>query len=171
MSRRRLKLMLVPMALVAAVCVSACGTERIAVPKQKNQVAGGDLYHGAILFSERCAGCHTLSYAGTHGSAPNIRVAQGNSGPNFDERCERPIDRVLYAIENGGFSGAYMPQNIVVGHDAVDVAEFVARYAGQHATTSPGQQTCHQKPIGTLPAGTSGLKSTDSASPNYVAGG
>ncbi len=110
MSRRHLKLVLVPMALVAALCLTACGTERIGVAKQNNQAAGGDLYHGAILFSERCAGCHTLSYAGTHGSAPNIRVAQGNSGPVFDERCERPIARVLYAIENGGFSGAYMPR-------------------------------------------------------------
>jgi cytochrome c len=168
MSRRHLKLVLVPMALVAALCVTACGTERIGVAKQNNQAAGGDLYHGAILFSERCAGCHTLSYAGTHGSAPNIRVAQGNSGPVFDERCERPIARVLYAIENGGFSGAYMPQNIVVGHDAVDVAEFVAKYSGRHATHTPGTKTCQQKPIGKLPANTQGLKNTDSASPSYT---
>ena len=48
-------------------------------------------------------------------------------------RCERPVDRVLYAIENGGFSGAYMPQNVVVGQDAVDVAKFVATYAGREA--------------------------------------
>ncbi|HET9125536.1 MAG TPA: hypothetical protein VFN65_11680 [Solirubrobacteraceae bacterium] len=171
MSRRHLKLVLVPMALVAALCISACGTERIAVAKQKNAVAGGDLYHGAILFSERCAGCHTLAAAGTHGSAANIRVAQANNGPDFNTRCERPISRVLYAIENGGFSGAYMPQNIVVGHDAVDVAEFVSKYAGQRAASNPGQPTCHQKPIGTLPAGTLGLKNTDSASPNYTGTG
>jgi mono/diheme cytochrome c family protein len=154
MSRRRLKLVLVPMALIAAVCVSACGTERIGVPKLKNETAGGDLYHGAVLFSERCAGCHTLSYAGTHGSAPNIRVAQGNSGPNFDERCERPIDRVLYAIENGGFSGAYMPQNIVVGQDAMDVAKFVSLYAGLKAPKAVGQISCVKKPVGNLPSGT-----------------
>jgi len=170
MSRRHLQLVLVPMALVAALCISACGTERIGVAKQSSQTAGGDLYHGAVLFSERCGGCHTLSYAGTHGSAANIRVAQGNSGPDFDQRCERPIDRVLYAIENGGFSGQYMPQNIVVGHDAVDVAEFVSKYAGKEATTSPGQKTCHEKPIGTLPANTQGLKDSDFASPNYTGG-
>jgi mono/diheme cytochrome c family protein len=169
MSRRRLNLVLVPMALVAVLCVSACGTERIDVPKQANAPAQGDLYHGAVLFSERCAGCHTLAAAGTHGSAANIRTAQGISGPNFNERCERPIARVLYAIENGGFSGQYMPQNIVVGHDAIDVAEFVARYAGQHASTSPGAPTCYDKKIGTLPANTSGLKNTDTASPNYTA--
>ncbi len=35
---------------------------------------------------------------------------------------------MLYAIENGGFSGAYMPQNVVVGKQAQEVAAFVARY-------------------------------------------
>ena len=40
-------------------------------------------------------------------------------------------DQVLYAIRNGGFSGAIMPQNIVVGDDAEAVAEFVAEYAGK----------------------------------------
>ena len=37
---------------------------------------------------------------------------------------------MLYAIRNGGFSGAIMPQNIVVGEDAQAVAEFVAKYSG-----------------------------------------
>jgi mono/diheme cytochrome c family protein len=157
---RYAKLLLLPAALLVALVASACGTQRIDVPKDSAQAAGGDLYHGAVLFSQRCAGCHTLSYAGTHGSAPNIRSAQGNSGPNFNQRCERPIDRVLYAIENGGFSGAYMPQNIVVGHDAVDVAEFVSKYAGRQAQNYPGQQTCEQKAIGSLPADTEGLTST-----------
>jgi mono/diheme cytochrome c family protein len=154
---RYAKLLLLPAALVVAIVTAACGTQRIDVPKDPSQAADGSLYHGAVLFSQRCAGCHTLSYAGTHGSAPNIRDSQGNSGPNFDQRCERPIDRVLYAIENGGFSGAYMPQNIVVGHDAVDVAEFVSKYAGHEAATSPGQTTCQEKAIGSLPAGTEGL--------------
>ena len=160
---RHAKLLLLPAALLVALVTAACGTQRIDVPKDSAQAAGGALYHGAVLFSQRCAGCHTLSYAGTHGSAPNIRSSQGNSGPNFDQRCERPIDRVLYAIENGGFSGAYMPQNIVVGHDAVDVAEFVSKYAGHQAVVSPGQPTCQQKAIGSLPAGTEGLTATSPA--------
>ena len=29
---------------------------------------------------------------------------------------------MLYAIRNGGFSGAIMPENIVIGQDAKDVA-------------------------------------------------
>ena len=160
---RHAKFLLLPVMLLVALVTAACGTERIDVPKNHAQAADGTLYHGAVLFSQRCAGCHTLSYAGTHGSAPNIRSSQGNSGPNFDQRCERPIDRVLYAIENGGFSGAYMPQNIVVGHDAVDVAEFVSKYAGHQAVTTAGQPTCQQKAIGSLPTDTEGLTSTGSS--------
>ncbi len=109
------------------------------------------MYHGAVLFSQRCSGCHTLNYAGTHGSAPNVRTAQAINGPNFNVRCERPITRVLYAIENGGFSGAYMPQNIVVGQDAADVAKFVSTYAGRLAPKLVGVTRCQQLSIGTLP--------------------
>ncbi len=61
------------------------------------------------------------------------------------------MTRVLYAIENGGFSGAYMPQNIVVGQDAIDVAKFVATYAGRLAPQVTGVQRCQTQSIGTLP--------------------
>ena len=50
-------------------------------------------------------------------------------GPNLDERAES-FDDVLFAIRNGGFSGAIMPQNIVTGDEATSVAEFVSEYAG-----------------------------------------
>ena len=71
-------------------------------------------YEGAVLFAERCSGCHTLEAAGAVGSANR---ALRNQGPNLDER-EETVEDVLYAIRNGGFSGAIMPQNIVVGEDA-----------------------------------------------------
>ena len=104
-----------------------------------------------MLFSQRCSGCHTLSYAATNGSAPNVRTAMAISGPNFNVRCERPVTRVLYAIENGGFSGAYMPQNVVVGQDARAVAMFVSTYAGRAAPKEPGTPLCITRAIGTLP--------------------
>lgn len=130
---------------VTAALLSACG--------QKITVAKTDpTYHGAILFSQRCAGCHTLSFAATHGSASNVRSRELVNGPNFNVRCERPVPRVLYAIENGGFSGAIMPQNIVVGQDARDVAEFVAKYAGRKAPPVVGQPSCASQATGTLPA-------------------
>ncbi len=131
--------------IAIAACAAGCGTQSISVPKSD------PTYAGAVLFSQRCSGCHTLSYAATHGSAANIRTAQFNNGPNFDTRCERPVTRVLYAIVNGGFSGAIMPQNVVVGQDAVEVAEFVAKYAGRQEPKVPGVPPCQSEPIGTIP--------------------
>jgi mono/diheme cytochrome c family protein len=157
---RMMKLIALPAALAVVLLTSACGTERITASRKLD---GGAVYKGAVIFSQRCSGCHTLSFAGAQGSAANIRDAQGNSGPNFNIRCERPIDRVLYAIENGGFSGQYMPQNIVVGQQAVDVAKFVSTYAGRQAPKVPGVATCISKPIGSLPSTTLGLTTTSAA--------
>jgi mono/diheme cytochrome c family protein len=148
MSRLAKILALGAAAVAVAAITAACGTQRIAVPKSQAQ-----LHSGAELFKQRCSGCHSLSYAAANGSAPNVRTAQATSGPNFNQRCERPVDRVLYAIENGGFSGAYMPQNVVVGQDALDVAKFVATYAGRQAPKQTGVAECQQKPLGSLPAG------------------
>jgi mono/diheme cytochrome c family protein len=158
---RPVKLLLVSTALLAlATTVAACGsfgTESVKV--QKSQ---GALFQGAVLFNERCSGCHTLSYAATHGSASNVRTSQYNNGPNFDQRCERPVTRVLYAIANGGFSGAIMPQNIVVGQQAIQVAKFVSTYSGRKAPKVPGVVPCLQEPVGTVPAlaGTTGVSGT-----------
>ena len=144
---RAVKVLLALGATVAvATLASACGTEQIKVSKST-----GPLFTGAVLFNQRCSGCHTLSYAATHGSAASVQTAQYNNGPNFDVRCERPVTRVLYAIENGGFSGAIMPQNVVVGQDAVDVAEFVATYAGRQAPKVPGVAACQQQTVGAIP--------------------
>jgi hypothetical protein len=128
-----------------AALAGACGTEKISVPKSDPN------YAGAVLFSQRCSGCHTLSYAGTHGSAANVRTREIVNGPNFNVRCERPVARVLYAIQNGGFSGAIMPQNVVVGDEARQVAYFVARYAGRQASNPPGVPSCESQPVGVLP--------------------
>jgi mono/diheme cytochrome c family protein len=124
---RRVKSILPLAALVAlAIPLAACGEQQIEVAKTSPQ------RNGAELFQQRCAGCHTLTAAGTHGSASNIRTRERTDGPNFNVRREC-VQRVLYAIENGGFSGAIMPQNVVVGKQAQQVAEFLARYAGANA--------------------------------------
>jgi mono/diheme cytochrome c family protein len=149
MSRPVKVLFIAAAAVVATAVTTACGTEKISVPPSNPN------HSGAVLFSQRCSGCHTLSYAATHGSAANVRSREIVNGPNFDVRCERPVTRVLYAIENGGFSGAIMPQNIVVGQDAMEVAKFVATYAGRQAPKVPGVTPCLQQPVGTLPAATS----------------
>ena len=145
MSRPAKVLLTIVAAIAVAGLTTACGTEKIAVaPDNPN-------HNGAVLFNQRCSGCHTLSYAATHGSAANVRTREIVNGPNFDQRCERPVTRVLYAIQNGGFSGAIMPQNVVVGAQAIEVARFVATYAGRQAKVAPGVPTCQQQPIGTIP--------------------
>ena len=40
---------------------------------------------------------------------------------------------MLFAIRNGGFSGAIMPANIVVGEDAEEVADFLDEYSGKES--------------------------------------
>lgn len=158
---RAAKVFLAASTAIAVVgLTSACGTQRISVPRSTPA-----LYQGAVLFNQRCSGCHTLSYAATHGSAANVRTAEFNNGPNFDTRCERTangagIERVLYAITNGGFSGGIMPQNVVVGQQAIDVAEFVATYAGRQAPPIPGVTPCEKLPVGTLPPAPSATTTT-----------
>ncbi len=116
-------------------CVSALaiGLALLAVGcGEEIEVAESDpLHEGAVLFRERCSGCHTLDAAGSRGSKPEgeLEAGERTNGPNFNER-EESKDDVLYAIRNGGFSGAIMPANIVVGEDADAVAEFVAEYSG-----------------------------------------
>ena len=120
------------MIAVAVIATAAgCGTQGIQVP------ANDPTHEGAEIFSERCSGCHTLTPAGTQGTANR---SQRQQGPNLDQRTETMAD-VIYAIRNGGFSGAIMPQNIVVGADAQKVAAFVAKYAGQSVAASPGPAT------------------------------
>jgi mono/diheme cytochrome c family protein len=111
---------------VVAAGVVACGSQGIShdIASQPENVQ-----HGAQLFSERCSGCHTLSVVGAQGTTNNVRERERVDGPNFNTRKEQP-DNVLYAIRNGGYSGAIMPENIVVGKDADDVAAFLAKYSG-----------------------------------------
>ena len=120
-------LLVTAVALLAALALGACGTGGI-------QLADDDPdYQGATLFADRCSGCHTLEAAGAQGSANRVLR---NQGPNLDQRVET-VDDVLYAIRNGGFSGAIMPQNIVLGDDAEAVAQFVSEYSGTKIDRPP----------------------------------
>lgn len=105
---------------LAAFAVAGCGEQKPQVENTASQ-----------LFSERCSGCHTLTAAAANGSS-----GQRPAGPNLDYRKE-DRNQVLFAIRNGGFSGAIMPQNIVVGEQAEQVADFVAKYAGSKSSAPP----------------------------------
>lgn len=116
--------------LACAVIVGACGSQEIQVAKSSAY------YHGAVLFRGHCSGCHTLSAVGAQGSATSIANRVRTNGPNFNIRKEN-AEQVLYAIRNGGFSGAIMPQNIVLGEDAQAIAQFLTAYSGRQAQRVP----------------------------------
>jgi mono/diheme cytochrome c family protein len=124
MPRRLHRAPLVACALAVGLGVSACGSEPSRVDDRSASVE-----NGARLFVERCSGCHTFDVVGADGGASEVHDRERVDGPSFDTRRE-DRDSVLYAIRNGGFSGAIMPENIVVGKEAEDVAAFVAKYAG-----------------------------------------
>jgi mono/diheme cytochrome c family protein len=127
---RRPVLALTALAVAAGTAVG-CGTEKndVKQPGVPIRAIPAQYAPGAKLFVERCSGCHSLGIVGAEGGALNVKDRERVDGPNFNVRKE---DRagVLYAIRNGGFSGAIMPQDIVVGKEAGQVADFLAKYAG-----------------------------------------
>ncbi|HXN37250.1 MAG TPA: cytochrome c [Solirubrobacteraceae bacterium] len=118
------------LALACAAALSACGSQEIKLAKTNPD------YKGAVLFLDHCSGCHTLAVVGAEGSATSISNRVKTNGPNFNIRKEN-VEQVLYAIRNGGFSGAIMPENVLVGEDAQDVAKFLAAYSGLEAEKVP----------------------------------
>ena len=158
MTRQRISLVAASLlALLSVTALGACGTQKI-------EVASSDpLHRGAVLFQERCSGCHTFAAAGANGSASNVRQSLRTNGPNFNVRKES-YQRAIYAIQNGGFSGAIMPGNIFTGADAKLVAEFVAKYSGADVNTPPSPEPV---PMG----GSGGSATKTTASVDLVAMG
>jgi cbb3-type cytochrome c oxidase subunit III len=87
----------------------------------------GSASNGKQLFQERCASCHGLADAGSRSTVgPNLDDAfAGARQQGFKEDTIRNIvaDQIKYAVEP-------MPQNLVTGGDAADVAAYVASVAG-----------------------------------------
>jgi mono/diheme cytochrome c family protein len=116
--------------LACAAALGACGSQGISLAKTS------PYYRGAVLFRDHCSGCHTLAVVGAEGSATSISNRVKTNGPNFNIRKEN-VEQVLYAIRNGGFSGAIMPENIVVGEGAQTLAAFLSQYSGLQAQKVP----------------------------------
>jgi mono/diheme cytochrome c family protein len=114
----------------SAIAISACSSQTIKLAKNS------PYRQGAALFLTHCSGCHTLSLVGAEGSASSVQGRLRTQAPNFNFRKEG-YACVLYAIENGGFSGQIMPQDIVIGDQAKAVARFLAKYAGLQAPHTP----------------------------------
>lgn len=113
-------------AAVTVLAAAGCGGS-IEVPETQKTA-----HAGAVLFYERCSGCHSLKAANAYGSKPEDTIQPGEptNGPDFNIRKESRDD-VLFAIRNGGFSGGIMPANVVVGSDAEAVADFLSKYSGK----------------------------------------
>lgn len=76
------------------------------------------------LFQTNCGACHTLARAGTDGIVgPDLDDLLGQGTPEANKQ------RVQTAIENG--VDGRMPAGILQGENAEQVADFVARVAGQ----------------------------------------
>ena len=129
-----------------ALLVAGCGTGGVASAGQRP-----DLQNGATLFkgAGQCGACHTLSAAGTTGTI----------GPNLDNAFAADVHEKFpkTAIENvvldqirlgSGPIATYttkqkftpqqtMPADLVKGQDAIDVAAYVAEFAGTTGYTSP----------------------------------
>jgi mono/diheme cytochrome c family protein len=132
MTTRRRRALAATAIVAAGLVATACGSEGISQQVLDDQP---NVENGAKLFAARCAGCHTLDIDGAQGGATKVHDRERPDGPNFNVRRET-TDSVLYAIRNGGFSGAIMPENIVVGKDANDVAAFLSKYAGGERKTN-----------------------------------
>jgi mono/diheme cytochrome c family protein len=123
--------------LALAALAGGCARGEIEVPASQPTE-----HSGAKLFYQRCSGCHSLEAANAYGSKPpgQIQPGERTNGPDFNTRHVKRDD-VLFAIRNGGFSGAIMPANIVVGQNAEKVAAFLDKYSGSNASgnqTNPG---------------------------------
>jgi mono/diheme cytochrome c family protein len=131
MVRPSLRIVVLALSAAAALLASGCGDSGIKVAKSNS------LHEGAAIFNQRCGGCHTFDKAGTEGSAVKVNGREYKDGPNFNQRREKYPD-VLYAIRNGGFSSGPMPQNIVEGAEAVELAQFLGEVSGSQVHLPPG---------------------------------
>jgi cbb3-type cytochrome c oxidase subunit III len=113
--------------------LTACGTGGL-------PSSSADKESGKKLFGEKCAGCHSLTAAGSSSEiGPNLddSFAQARAD-GFKESAIRAIvhDQILYpgqyptAANNPELLQVNMPAKLVTGEDADDVAAFVAANAG-----------------------------------------
>lgn len=100
-----------------------------------DQKVPADLKSGQSLFQTNCGTCHTLYAAGTDGNyAPDLDELLTPSGPATGKEIGQVEGRVLNAVENGVDSTTTpgrMPAGILNKEQAQEVAEFVARTAGE----------------------------------------
>jgi mono/diheme cytochrome c family protein len=106
---------------VPAAVIATRGEAEGGVGSLRTEEASARLENGKELFIATCKSCHDLDAV----------QARGVTGPDIDELGAVDRERVLNAIENGGTGQGRMPAGLLEGQDAEDVANYVARVAGQ----------------------------------------
>jgi mono/diheme cytochrome c family protein len=118
--------LVLPACLLVALLASGCGAV--------GRVTTGDPSHGKQLFTAAakpsepsCASCHTLADAKSQGTVgPNLDDAfSSDKSQGFAEQTIRDVVRGQIA-----YPEAPMPANLYRGQDAKDVADYVAKCAG-----------------------------------------
>lgn len=108
------------LAVATATLAAGCGDQE-----------APDLANGKRLFTGegRCASCHILERAGSGGSlGPNLDAAFGPS--RRDGLGEQTIAAIVRQQIGNVREGSAMPEDLVTGDDARDVAAYVAQAAG-----------------------------------------
>jgi cytochrome c551 len=106
---------------VPAVVIANGGPGEGGTPGLSGKTPSAQVSNGKTLFRQTCASCHSLA-------AVNAR---GITGPNLDNIGQVTPQRVLNAIKIGGTGQGRMPQNLLQGEDARNVAAFVSSVAGR----------------------------------------
>ena len=108
------------------------------------RVTSGDPAAGKPLFIKTCGSCHTMADAGTTGSFSSPGKPNPVGGPDLDEAFEaakaqgfdiqtiRDVVRgqIAYAETDPGTGKTGMPDDLLRGQQARDVALYVAKCAG-----------------------------------------
>jgi cytochrome c2 len=115
---------------VTALAGAGCGTE------------DADVARGRILFVQRCGTCHILAEAGTAAQVgPNLDAAFAAArAVGMDSDTIEGV--VAQQIQNPrqvdpDRTAVYMPPDLVTGQGLVDVAAYVAKYAGVPGAAPP----------------------------------
>ena len=97
-----------------------------------------NLVDGKKLFVSKCGSCHTLARAATKGTVgPNLDDAfQQAVKDGFGDSAIRAMVHEQIAIARDPKYGGVMPQNLVRGQQAWDVASYVAKVVAK-----PGKDT------------------------------
>jgi cytochrome c2 len=112
------------------VLAAGCGTE------------DADLERGRVLFVQKCGTCHSFAQAGTTAQVgPDLddafaaARAAGMDSDTIEGITAKQIQHPRPDQEGNQYT--YMPADLVRGQDLVDVAAYVARYAGVPGAAPP----------------------------------